>query len=64
MWNISGILCGMITKDVRCTREVKARIGRAKAAFKKNGCFHQEIGLYFKAESSEILSLEHSVVWC
>ena len=26
--------------------------------------FHQQIGLQFKAESSEVLHLEHNIVWC
>ena len=33
MCNITGILCGMITKDARCIREVKDWIVRAKATF-------------------------------
>jgi hypothetical protein len=44
MWNITGILCGMITKDVRCTSEITVRIARAKAAFKKKAVFTSKLG--------------------
>lgn len=31
---------------------------------KKEDSFHQQIGLTFMEETSEILYLEHSSVWC
>jgi len=52
----------MITNDARCIREIKARTATAKAVYKKDGCFHQQIGLRFKEESSEMVRLERSVV--
>jgi hypothetical protein len=36
----------------------------AKAAFKKKKNFRQQIGLKFKEQTSEVLHLEHSFVWC
>ena len=37
----------------------------AKAAFnKKKNLFYQKIGLKFEEETSEVLRLEHSSVWC
>ena len=40
------------------------RIATEKAAFnKKNGSFHQHIGLKFKEEISEVLHLVYRFVW-
>ena len=36
----------------------------AKAAIKKEKTFHQRIGLEFKEESSKVLPLECSFMWC
>jgi hypothetical protein len=45
--------------------EIKSRIAMAKAAFnKKKNLFYQKIGLKFEEETSEVLRLEHSSVWC
>jgi acyl-CoA thioesterase len=52
----------MITNDVRCTREIKARIAMAKAAFNKKKT-HQQIRLRAKEETDEVIHLEHSFVW-
>jgi hypothetical protein len=38
-------------------------IAMAKAAFNKK-TFYQQTGLKFKEETSEMLHLEHSFVWC
>jgi hypothetical protein len=58
-------LGSMITNDARCTREIKARIAMAKAAFnKKEDFLHQQIRLRAMEEISEVLHLEHSFVWC
>jgi hypothetical protein len=43
----------MITNDARCTREIKSRIAVTKAAFNRR-----------KEETSELLHLVHSIVWC
>jgi hypothetical protein len=56
-------LGSLITNYARCTREIKFRIAMAKAAFNKK-TLYQQIGLKFKEESSEMLHLEHSFVWC
>jgi hypothetical protein len=45
-----------ITNDARCTRKIKARISMAKAALNKK--------IRAKEETSEVLHLEHSFVWC
>jgi hypothetical protein len=57
-------LGSMITNDARCTREIKARIAMAKAAFNKKKTQHQQNRLRAKEETSEVLHLEHSFVWC
>jgi len=36
----------------------------AKAAFKRNETFHQQIRLKFKEDTNEVLHLERSFVWC
>jgi hypothetical protein len=55
-FNYSG---SMITNDARCTREIKARIVMAKAAFnKKKTLFTSKLDLELKN------NLEHSFVWC
>ena len=58
-------LGSMLIEDGRCTCEIKSRIAMAKAAFnKKKNLFYQQIGLKFEEETSEVLRLEHSSVWC
>ena len=34
------------------------------AMTKADGFFHQQGGLKFKEETSKLLQLEHSLVWC
>ena len=53
-----------MTRRARCTREINSRLDMAKAAFNKKKIFHQQIGLEFKEETSEVLHLEHGFVWC
>jgi hypothetical protein len=51
------------TNDARCIREIESRTAMSKAAFnKKKILFYQQIGL--KEETSKVLLLEHSFVWC
>ena len=57
-------LGSIITNDTRCTREMKSKTVMAKAAFDRKNAFHQQIGLKCKEETSEILHLEHRIVWC
>jgi hypothetical protein len=57
-------LGSMITNDARYTREIKSRIAMAKAAFNKKESFFLQTGLKFKEETSKVLHLEHSFVWC
>ena len=58
-------LGSMLTEDGRCTCEIKSGIAMAKAAFKQEEeSFYQQIGLQFEEETSEVLRLEHSSVWC
>ena len=56
-------LCS-ITNNTRCTREIKSRIALAKAVNNRKKTFRQQIGLKFKEENSEVLHLDHSIVWC
>jgi hypothetical protein len=55
----------VITNNARCTREIKSRIAMAKAAFnKKKNLFTSKLEFKFKEETSKVLHLEHSFVWC
>ena len=56
---------GIITNDARCTYEIKPMISMAKATFntKKTLC-HQQIGIKCKEETSKVLHMEYSFVWC
>jgi hypothetical protein len=49
--NVEHYLGSMITNDARCTLQIKSRIAFAKAAFNNK-------------ETSKVLDLEHSLVWC
>jgi hypothetical protein len=58
-------LGSMITKDARCTREIKSWIVKSKSSIQpEEDSLHQQIGLIFKEENSEVLHLEHSIIWC
>jgi hypothetical protein len=48
-------LGSVMTSHARCARVIKSRIARAKAAFKKEGSFHQQTGLKYKEEINKIL---------
>jgi len=58
----------MLTNDGRCTREIKSRIAKAKAAFNKkktlftSKSFYQQTGLKFEEETNKMLHLEHGFV--
>jgi hypothetical protein len=53
----------MITNDARFTREIKSRISMEKAAFnKKKALFTSKLDL--QVETSKVLHLEQSIVWC
>ena len=54
----------MITNNARCTVEIKFGIAMAKTALNKTDSFHQHIRLKLKEETSKMLHLEHSFVWC
>jgi hypothetical protein len=53
----------MITNDAGCTCTIKSRIVMAKEEFKKK-VFNKQIGLKFKEETSKVLHLEHTFIWC
>ena len=48
--------------EARCTCEIKSRIAMAQAAFNRQKTFHQQTGLKFKEETSEMLHLDHNIV--
>ena len=52
----------MTTNDARCTREIKHSFVVVKAVFNKK-TFHQQIGLKFKEETSEMPNLEYSIIF-
>ena len=52
----------MQRNDARPTREIKCH-GKSSIQ-QEEEYFHQQIGLTFKEETSEVLHLEHSIVWC
>jgi hypothetical protein len=48
-----------------CTLEVKIRIENGKSRIQREeDYFRQQIGMKFKEKTSEVLHLEHSIVWC
>jgi hypothetical protein len=50
---------------IKCTCEIKCRIAMAKAAFnKKRTLFTSTLDLEIEEETSEVLHLEHSFIWC
>ena len=51
----------LITDDARL--HVKLNPGKGSTQ-QEEDCFHLQIGLKFKEETSELLRLEHSIVWC
>jgi len=52
-------------KDVSCKHDMKSRIAHGKSSTQQEeDCFHQQIGLQFKEETSEVLCLVHNFVWC
>jgi hypothetical protein len=57
-------LVRMITSDAIGTRDMKSRIVIGKSSIQQRISFHQQIGLKFKEETSKVLNLEHSCVWC
>jgi hypothetical protein len=57
-------LGSLIKNDERCKHEITSRISIAKVAFNKKETYHQQNGLKFKEQISEMLHLEHSFVWC
>jgi hypothetical protein len=54
----------MITSDAVGTLDMKSRIVIGKSSIQHKISFHQQIGLLFKEETSKVLHLEHSCVWC
>jgi hypothetical protein len=57
-------LGSMMTNDARCRCEIKSRTVMTKAAFNKKKTLLQQIWLKFKEETSKVIHLEHSFVWC
>jgi hypothetical protein len=55
MDNVEYFNCvgSMLTKDARCTREMKSRIAMAKAIFKKKNLFTSKLDLKFREETSK-----------
>jgi len=56
----------MLTDDGRCTCEIKSRFAMAKTAFnKKRALFTSTLDLKkIEEETSKMLHLEHSFIWC
>jgi hypothetical protein len=55
----------MITNDGRCTRETKARIAMAKAAFNnKRTLFTSKLDLEIRKKLVKCVNKKHSFVWC
>jgi len=55
----------VMANDARCTCESKSRISTEKNTIQQEeDSFHQQTGLVDKQETSEMLHLEHSFVWC
>jgi hypothetical protein len=60
-------LVSMITKDAKCSREIKSRIAVAKAAIdkkkKKKNLFTNRLDLTLR-NKSKMLLLKYCFVWC
>ena len=54
----------ILTKDGRCTCEIKCRIAMAKAAFNKERTLFISTWIEIEEEASEVLHLEPSFIWC
>ena len=64
-------LCSLVTDDAKYTCEIKRGIVMAKADChgksshqQEVGSLHQKIGITCKEETSKVLHLEYSFVWC
>jgi len=55
-------LGSVLTDDGRCTCEIKSRIAIAKGAFKKKKALFTRLKI--EEETSKMLHLEHSFIWC
>jgi hypothetical protein len=58
------LLGRMITSDAVGTPDVKSRIVIGKSNIQQGISFHQQLWLKYKEETSKVLYLEHSCVWC
>jgi hypothetical protein len=56
-------LGSMITNDAMKLNEIQNCHGKSNIQQEEDS-FHQQIGLKFKEETSKVLNLEHSFVWC
>jgi hypothetical protein len=57
--------CKMITKDVRCTREIKSRVSMANAAFnKKKILFTSKLELKTSKKPIKGYTCSMNFVWC
>jgi hypothetical protein len=55
----------MLTDDGKCTCDTKSRIAMIKAAFnKKRALFARKMDLGTEEETSKMLHLEYSFIWC
>ena len=62
MWNIPTIL---VANDAGFTLEIFFRNRHVEINIhQQDDSFHQQIGLKFKEELSEVLHFEHSIIWC
>jgi hypothetical protein len=52
-----------MTKDARCTREMKSRIAMEKNSIQQEDSVPKQMGLKFKEESSEMLR-SVPFLWC
>jgi hypothetical protein len=61
----TNYLGSIIANNARCTCEIKSRIAMEETSIQQEEkSFHQKIGLKFNEETSKVLYLEHSFVWC
>jgi hypothetical protein len=62
MENVEYFNCvgSMLTKDARCTREMKSRIAMTKAIFKKKNLFTSKFDLKFREETSKVLHVQYT----
>jgi hypothetical protein len=63
-WENPNYFGTVTTNAARCTCGIKSMSLMPKTALNKKPLFHQQAGIKFEEETSEVLHMEHSFVRC